>query len=140
MSRCNSRIGGLNTIARNERPILLNWASMPPLASTSNAILTSPHFCRTTASNRPSLPPDRKSIRLNSSHNQISYPVFCLKKKKHQRGPLHPPLVAAPQQSYMTRRPPSLPAGPSPHGMPPSHDADAAAPEPGLHLYPDVLY
>src|SRR2546427_9401735 len=38
----------------------------------------------------PGLPPparcrdcrDRKSTRLNSSHSQISYAVFCLKKKK----------------------------------------------------------
>src|SRR2546421_3688745 len=29
-----------------------------------------------------SLPGDRKSTRLNSSHDQISYAVFCLKKKK----------------------------------------------------------
>src|SRR2546430_6186829 len=27
-------------------------------------------------------PRDRKSTRLNSSHSQISYAVFCLKKKK----------------------------------------------------------
>src|SRR2546421_2185336 len=27
---------------------------------------------------------DRKSTRLNSSHDQISYAVFCLKKKKNQ--------------------------------------------------------
>src|SRR2546427_5053665 len=27
-------------------------------------------------------PQDRKSTRLNSSHSQISYAVFCLKKKK----------------------------------------------------------
>src|SRR2546430_14586171 len=27
--------------------------------------------------------PDRKSTRLNSSHSQISYAVFCLKKKKY---------------------------------------------------------
>src|SRR2546428_3600491 len=27
---------------------------------------------------------DRKSTRLNSSHDQISYAVFCLKKKKTQ--------------------------------------------------------
>src|SRR2546427_5575447 len=27
---------------------------------------------------------DRKSTRLNSSHSQISYAVFCLKKKKYQ--------------------------------------------------------
>src|SRR2546430_5932011 len=31
-------------------------------------------------------PSDRKSTRLNSSHSQISYAVFCLKKKnKNQR-------------------------------------------------------
>src|SRR5438270_3701259 len=29
----------------------------------------------------PSILPDRKSTRLNSSHSQISYAVFCLKKK-----------------------------------------------------------
>src|SRR2546428_10283035 len=28
---------------------------------------------------------DRKSTRLNSSHDQISYAVFCLKKKKNQQ-------------------------------------------------------
>src|SRR2546428_5971146 len=31
---------------------------------------------------RGNLDPDRKSTRLNSSHDQISYAVFCLKKKK----------------------------------------------------------
>src|SRR5947209_14826316 len=39
---------------------------------------------------------DRKSTRLNSSHANISYAVFCLKKKKIPRPPrtlhLHPPL------------------------------------------------
>src|SRR3712207_8817758 len=29
-------------------------------------------------------PLDRKSTRLNSSHANISYAVFCLKKKKHK--------------------------------------------------------
>src|SRR2546430_6295546 len=32
----------------------------------------------------PVRPRDRKSTRLNSSHSQISYAVFCLKKKKTQ--------------------------------------------------------
>src|SRR3712207_7187747 len=31
---------------------------------------------------RPGRPGDRKSTRLNSSHANISYAVFCLKKKK----------------------------------------------------------
>src|SRR3712207_8790262 len=30
-------------------------------------------------------PPDRKSTRLNSSHANISYAVFCLKKKKRKK-------------------------------------------------------
>src|SRR2546430_4463634 len=34
---------------------------------------------------------DRKSTRLNSSHSQISYAVFCLKKKKNTEAvPRHP--------------------------------------------------
>src|SRR2546428_9238230 len=33
------------------------------------------------------VPADRKSTRLNSSHDQISYAVFCLKKKKKS---IHP--------------------------------------------------
>src|SRR2546427_8010277 len=32
---------------------------------------------------------DRKSTRLNSSHSQISYAVFCLKKKKKQQYQQH---------------------------------------------------
>src|SRR3712207_8408922 len=34
------------------------------------------------AARRPGHPGDRKSTRLNSSHANISYAVFCLKKKK----------------------------------------------------------
>src|SRR5688572_32714315 len=33
---------------------------------------------------------DRKSTRLNSSHSQISYAVFCLKKKKKKKNTEHP--------------------------------------------------
>src|SRR5438270_1794073 len=32
---------------------------------------------------------DRKSTRLNSSHSQISYAVFCLKKKKKSNRKIH---------------------------------------------------
>src|SRR5688572_31879946 len=35
-------------------------------------------------STRASSAEDRKSTRLNSSHSQISYAVFCLKKKKKE--------------------------------------------------------
>src|SRR5256886_10193145 len=36
----------------------------------------------------PLIRPDRKSTRLNSSHSQISYAVFCLKKKKRKNVPV----------------------------------------------------
>src|SRR2546430_7558674 len=36
---------------------------------------------------------DRKSTRLNSSHSQISYAVFCLKKKKNYDMTQHNPLT-----------------------------------------------
>src|SRR2546427_5117872 len=42
---------------------------------------------------------DRKSTRLNSSHSQISYAVFCLKKKKNtptRPCPAHRPTTLAP--------------------------------------------
>src|SRR5688572_31704707 len=38
---------------------------------------------------------DRKSTRLNSSHSQISYAVFCLKKKRHH-APQHPSPLTTP--------------------------------------------
>src|SRR2546427_6383787 len=37
----------------------------------------------------PSAEQDRKSTRLNSSHSQISYAVFCLKKKKRKNNHAH---------------------------------------------------
>src|SRR2546427_1926541 len=43
--------------------------------------------------------PDRKSTRLNSSHSQISYAVFCLKKKnRRQTG------VASPKHAIAAQR------------------------------------
>src|SRR5688572_32256440 len=38
-------------------------------------------FCQMIPSRDPDDDADRKSTRLNSSHSQISYAVFCLKKK-----------------------------------------------------------
>src|SRR3712207_8003406 len=41
--------------------------------------------CAKHRSSRPCCPPrDRKSTRLNSSHANISYAVFCLKKKNYK--------------------------------------------------------
>src|SRR2546430_6332243 len=45
---------------------------------------------------------DRKSTRLNSSHSQISYAVFCLKKKKKKYAySLHRPTLR--KQDYTCR-------------------------------------
>src|SRR2546428_10259071 len=48
---------------------------------------------------------DRKSTRLNSSHDQISYAVFCLKKKKH-KSPDHDVVsVVCPDRDQLESRP-----------------------------------
>src|SRR2546427_9534465 len=49
---------------------------------------------------------DRKSTRLNSSHSQISYAVFCLKKKKiiqsrNVRSPLGSHITDSTSQLYL---------------------------------------
>src|SRR5688572_31799625 len=44
--------------------------------------LTGPKALRASMGALFRVPTDRKSTRLNSSHSQISYAVFCLKKKK----------------------------------------------------------
>src|SRR2546430_11523965 len=54
------------------------------------------------------LRPDRKSTRLNSSHSQISYAVFCLKKKKRitedSNVPLTTPRLSICSTDYTSRR------------------------------------
>src|SRR2546430_12679791 len=45
---------------------------------------------------------DRKSTRLNSSHSQISYAVFCLKKKKQNYRQPSPPTRTFITQVYST--------------------------------------
>src|SRR5688572_32552102 len=60
----------VETVNRNEERI---YPTAPPLTKTAGqAPFQGP--------DRPAR--DRKSTRLNSSHSQISYAVFCLKKKK----------------------------------------------------------
>src|SRR3712207_9591315 len=54
-------------------------------SGTPVAVIDSPYSnfgSRRTAGQRPRGRLDRKSTRLNSSHANISYAVFCLKKKK----------------------------------------------------------
>src|SRR2546430_13015137 len=54
--------------------------SSVPVNSTYRPRLDTSRLASTTTV--PSITSDRKSTRLNSSHSQISYAVFCLKKKK----------------------------------------------------------
>src|SRR5258708_20127441 len=53
------------------------WIQPPVLAHRGNLGARSPAATLTETV-------DRKSTRLNSSHQIISYAVFCLKKKKHK--------------------------------------------------------
>src|SRR2546430_10325348 len=48
---------------------------------SAGMIADRPERARSLHGARPLLLVDRKSTRLNSSHSQISYAVFCLKKK-----------------------------------------------------------
>src|SRR5258708_10449818 len=60
-------------------PISRRWCSRPV---DSRPIRRGAGF---TSATRGITPKDRKSTRLNSSHQIISYAVFCLKKKKKKR-------------------------------------------------------
>src|SRR6478672_13418686 len=52
-----------------------------PICRRRSRRCTRPHRA-TGSTDRPRAPtPDRKSTRLNSSHDQMSYAVFCLKKQ-----------------------------------------------------------
>src|SRR2546427_4714110 len=48
---------------------------------------------------------DRKSTRLNSSHSQISYAVFCLKKKKQYSDHIGRPQVLTPVKIKTSKTP-----------------------------------
>src|SRR5205085_4856908 len=57
--------------------------SMTPAAANASPAISCRNRSAARARNRDAAPlaSDRKSTRLNSSHSQISYAVFCLKKK-----------------------------------------------------------
>src|SRR2546427_3069295 len=86
----------------------------PGLSFEPSSMCTTPSISGASAAERPTAPPaftsstntlmdevkaggavgrDRKSTRLNSSHSQISYAVFCLKKKKKKRKQTRPKLL-----------------------------------------------
>src|SRR5690349_22360483 len=65
-------------------PYTTLFRSLPPSAGDAVCVTT----CAATRPGRrrcgPARDADRKSTRLNSSHVEISYAVFCLKKKKRR--------------------------------------------------------
>src|SRR5947209_12725344 len=83
-----------------EKWVLRGAAGQRPLRADGDSLYDSAAIPHDT---RWDLPLDRKSTRLNSSHANISYAVFCLKKKnapprprRHQQnGQSRPPPVAA---------------------------------------------
>src|SRR2546427_3894610 len=56
---------------------------LPPRAGRGRGVLLAVHRQGRSADRAGER--DRKSTRLNSSHSQISYAVFCLKKKKKNK-------------------------------------------------------
>src|SRR5258708_16642734 len=50
---------------------------------------------------------DRKSTRLNSRHQIISYAVFCLKKKRKRASPFHGPQRETPPRTQAAHTPTS---------------------------------
>src|SRR5580700_9324467 len=82
--------------AATARPMRVEWRgfrrSGSKICGTSRRRSKSA-LCRTTSASkvcrRESSSRDRKSTRLNSSHVEISYAVFCLKKKKKQKTQPH---------------------------------------------------
>src|SRR2546430_17051778 len=64
------------TLSLHDALPISNWGANRKRKSPRRRPTGSPTFSNNTSKR------DRKSTRLNSSHSQISYAVFCLKKKK----------------------------------------------------------
>src|SRR2546430_9498558 len=80
------------TLFRSASPIVVNVEAkshVPPVLTRTwfhtGVFLGGEEISRHLAHHYFGAPADRKSTRLNSSHSQISYAVFCLKKKKITR-------------------------------------------------------
>src|SRR3712207_8311535 len=61
--------------------------AVPQRARDPRAVRAEPDDVRPAVAGRVRQEPDRKSTRLNSSHANISYAVFCLKKKSSNQQP-----------------------------------------------------
>src|SRR2546421_8305216 len=69
----------------NETPHSKAVRLIPCTGCTLNTVTSIPKSGKIRASCMMPISLDRKSTRLNSSHDQISYAVFCLKKKKKKK-------------------------------------------------------
>src|SRR5258708_27155278 len=87
-SQLQNGAGHAACITRSHR---LNGTSPPPDPRPPRATRS---YCRMSSASQARAPAqgDRKSTRLNSSHQIISYAVFCLKKKKGNAIELRPRL------------------------------------------------
>src|SRR3989440_9208727 len=74
LQRVDAAFGRLNACNTNPRMQEIDTEMAPKLTAQQDAIHLEPALWARVE--------DRKSTRLNSSHDQISYAVFCLKKKK----------------------------------------------------------
>src|SRR2546430_13348672 len=83
----------------------LGWRDKGVLANYGGAMIVGERDSALFLSAR-AIRQDRKSTRLNSSHSQISYAVFCLKKKKkpkyHNTATHNYILNSTPQQARST--------------------------------------
>src|SRR5688572_32017542 len=71
-------------IRRPPRSTLFPYTTLFRSSASRTRLPPSGHGPDHTAGPGPTMRRDRKSTRLNSSHSQISYAVFCLKKKKNK--------------------------------------------------------
>src|SRR5688572_32702540 len=75
----SSSIDGLNTLLRGQKLPIFSGAGMPHDQLAAQIVRQATLGRQGGATSDTEA--DRKSTRLNSSHSQISYAVFCLKKK-----------------------------------------------------------
>src|SRR5438105_10303765 len=87
-TRRSSDLQLCGVLARAFRPaVVLEEEAEPPRSASVAAVAVRTETAMRTCGGRPPFDQafvDRKSTRLNSSHEWISYAVFCLKKKKKQ--------------------------------------------------------
>src|SRR2546421_1699923 len=77
----SSDLSGMAMIRRARQKVLVDFIFSPPLLSP---LLELRDLIIPDQRRRAQIIADRKSTRLNSSHDQISYAVFCLKKENHR--------------------------------------------------------